>query len=202
MIYDRIQRLVGDRQRRFGNLTYDAGPPARFAIHFDRLLVDQRLDRDERWYIFDGRWLVERYDQEKLMIKRETAPPDADQPADPLALGSGPFALPVTLKKDVVLKRFDVSLIDPTKDDPPNSVHLRLSPKPTQPDDVYPVNLWYDRQTLLPVRVQTVDDSDNETLIQLNQLRANDPIDPATIDTSPPTDPSWRVEVKPWRAGP
>src|SRR5262245_27236656 len=38
--YDRNQILVSDKQRRFGSIVYVVGPPAKFAVHFDRLVVD------------------------------------------------------------------------------------------------------------------------------------------------------------------
>jgi len=203
LVYDRIQQLVGDRQRRFGSLIYQAGPPARFAVHFDRLLVDRRLDHDDRWYLFDGQWLVERYDDEKLMIKRQVVPPPTPgQPpkqANPLAFGTGPFALPISLKKQQVLKRFRTDLVAPAADDPPQpSHHLRLLPKPEYPSNFVEIDLWYDRQTLLPIRVRTLDDSQNQSLITLSKMQINEPVDPAAIDTTPPTEPGWRVEVKPW----
>ncbi len=205
LVYDRIQRLVGDRQRRFGSLVYEAGPPARFAVRFDRLMVDRRLEHDERWYIFDGQWLVERYDEQKLFIKRQVVPPDDDNPperqADPLALGAGPFALPVSLKKQQVLKRYEAALINPVEGELPQPAYqLRLIPKKEYPCDFTQIDLWYDRQTLLPVRARTVDDSDNESVITLRRLRENDAVDAASLDTTPPESPAWRVEIKPWQS--
>jgi len=200
--YDRIQQLVGDRQRRFGDLVYDAGPPGKFAVHFDRLLVDRRLDRDDRRYIFDGQWMVERYEKEKIFIKREIAPPKnatTDHPqADPLALGDGPFVLPLTFDKAQLLKRFDVSLTPPADGDPPQSVHLHLTPKHSHDNRFTELDLWYGGKTLLPLRARTIDDSENESVVDLTEVRINEPIDPAVLDTTPPTTDDWRVEIKPW----
>ena len=201
--YDRIQQLVGDRQRRFGTLVYDAGPPGQFAVLFDRLLVDSRLDRDERQYIFDGQWLVERYDDEKLFIKRQIVPPPAPgqlvQGADPLALGSGPFALPINMQKDNVLQRFDVKVISPaTLGDQPDALQLRLTPKATDSGSFTRIDIAYDRSSLLPTIVSTLDDSENQSVITLDSVRTNEPIDDGVLDTTAPTDRGWRVEVKPW----
>ena len=195
--YDRIQGLVGDRQRRFGALVYEAGPPGRFAVHFDRVLVDERLDRQDRWYVFDGVWLVERHEDQKLFMKRQVAPPGGDG-ADPLALGEGPIPIPITSKKDRVLKRFDVEVVAPTESDPVDTVHLRLAPKAGVGVDFESVDLWYGRQTLLPVRVRTVDDSENESVIDVSDAEVNGPVNRALLDTSEPRDPGWRVEVTPW----
>ncbi len=205
--YDRIQQLVGDRQRRFGRLVYAAGPPGRFAVLFDRLLVDNRLDHDERQYIFDGQWLVERYDDEKLFIKRQIAPPPRPghpaQGADPLALGSGPFALPINMQKDKVLQRFHVELIRPcTLSDQPDAIQLRLTPKATDSNGFTRMDLVYNRRSLLPLVVSTLDDSENQSVITLSELRVNTPIDDGVLDTTAPTERGWRVEVKPWEDRP
>ncbi|MEE9212660.1 MAG: outer membrane lipoprotein carrier protein LolA [Phycisphaeraceae bacterium] len=201
--YDRIQVLVGDEQRRFGKLFYEAGPPARFAIHFDKLVTDQnRLERQDRWYIFDGRWLVERLDDQKQYRKYEIIPPDAEpEQADPLALGQGPFAVPLDFRKDRVLQRFEASLVAPADDDPPDTVHLHLVPKPGFGSDVTEIDLWYDRQSLLPVRARTIDESENEAVIDLTRPRVNEPVDPTLFDTSVPKARGWLVEIKPWEEG-
>ncbi len=200
--YDRTQGLVGDHQRRFGRLIYFTGPPARFVIHFDYLLVDRRLDREDRSYIFDGQWLIERYDKEKLFIRRQVAP--APQPgddrssADLLALGQGPFPLPVSQKKDQVLERFEVTLVEPADSDPANSVHFHLTPKHDHDHQLTQVDLWYDRDTLLPVRIATLDESENESVVEITQPKLNVAVDPAVVDTTAPQDLAWRVEVIPW----
>ncbi len=201
LLYDRIQRLVGDRQRRFGKLVFHAGPPGRFCVQFDRLLVDRRLDRDVRRYIFDGQWLVERYDSEKLLIKRQvTRPPtpgQTRQDVDPLALGSGPFVVPVSLKKDRLLKRFNVTLLQWKRDDPADTVHFGLVPKVAQAGGLIRIDLWYDRRTLLPVRVRTLDQSENESVVTLSKTMVNQPVNDHAIDTSLPTEDGWRIEIKP-----
>jgi len=202
LIYDRIQQLVGDRQRRFGTLVFDFGPPEKFSIHFDRLLVDRRLDHDNRRYIFDGQWLTERYDHEKLLIKRQINPPTNTHanglPDDPLALGSGPFVIPIRVNKNQLLNRFKIRLIPFEKGDPPTTIHFQLIPFASQVRDVTEMNLWYNHQTLLPVRISTVDDSENESLIHLKHTRINQPIDAKIFDATPPEGADWRVEVNHW----
>lgn len=203
LMVDRIQNLVGDRQRRFGTMVYDAGPPGRFAVHFDRLLVDRRLDHDQRHYVFDGQWLVERYEKDKLYIKRQVvAPRDGQASAgdrdDPLALGTGPFVVPVQLKKASLLKRFSAELVGLESDGSSTTIHLRLVPKPGHAIAWTQVDLWYDHQTLLPRRARTIDDSENESVVVLSDVRVDEPVDASVIDTSVPTDRGWRIEIKPW----
>ncbi len=259
--YDRTQPLVGDHQRRFGRLTYDAGPPKRFAIHFDRLLVDTRLDREHRHYIFDGTWLVERYDADRLFIKRQIVPPNTHKnqptpatspdrkggvlrppltqpindtpptpathsdtppsappsdatpglpssatnqphshpnPPDPLALGQGPFVLPLNLRKHDLQKRFNITLIPPTESDPENTIHLHLTPKPTFKTNHTTIDLWYHQETLLPLQARTTDDSQNISLVTLTNHQLNTPITPNDINTTEPTDRGWRIEITPY----
>ncbi len=197
--YDRNQGLVGDKQRRFGSLVFQAGPPKKYAIHFDRLLVDGRLDKQDRWYIFDGQWLVERLDAEKQFIKRQIVAPGAPaDKADPLDLGEGPFALPITAKKDRILQRFSVAVIDAEKDDPVNSVHLKLTPRENFKSDYTQIDMWYDRESLLPVRVRTLDESENETVILMTKPRVNEPVDDKVFDTGEPKGDGWRIDTTPW----
>jgi hypothetical protein len=197
--YDRNQGLVGDKQRRFGTLVFQTGPPKKYAIHFDRLLVDGRIDKQDRWYIFDGTWLVERLDAEKQFTKRQiVAPGTAADKADPLDLGEGPFALPITAKKDRLLQRFNVALVASEKDDPANSIHLKLTPRENFKSDYTQVDMWYDRASLLPVHVRTLDESENETVILVTKPRVNDPVEDKVFDTSEPKGDGWRVETTPW----
>ena len=206
LTYDRIQGLLGDKQRRVGELWYAGGPPARFAVHFDKLLVNRRAVQQDRWYIFDGQWLVERLDDKKQFIKRQVvAPPTKDapnpKPADPLALGQGPFPVPIKIKKDEVLKRFEVTIIDPSaKDDPKDTKthHLRLVPKKDRRNILTRIDLWFDQSTLLPVQVRTMDESENETVVALRDTKVDEPIEKETFDTAVPKGDGWLIEIKPW----
>ncbi|MEX0776368.1 MAG: hypothetical protein WD042_11745 [Phycisphaeraceae bacterium] len=200
--YDRIQGLVGDEQRRLGKLYYLAGPPARFAAQFDWLVYDRRRVPQDRSYIFDGVWLVEKIADEKpkKFIKRQVVPPDAD-PAkvNPLALGAGPFAIPVNMKKDRVLERFQATIAQPHEKDPANSVHLHLVPRRPLRSGVTEVDLWYDQDSLLPLRVRTFEEeSENESIITLGEHKVNEEIDAKMIDTSEPKGDGWDVQVTPW----
>ena len=203
LVFDRTQELLGDKQRRLGTLIYVAGPPARFAAHFNELRADGRSEKKNRWYIFDGSWLVEKMEDQtpKRFSKWQIVPPGArPEEANPLALGGGPFVLPVNMNRKVILDRFTVSLEkpDPAKD-PANSYHLKLIPKTPQ-QDVTQVDLWYDKSTLLPVKVSTYEaDSGNKSVIVLTDEKTNTPINPKDIDTSEPTGPGWEVTITPWK---
>jgi len=210
--YVRIQGLTSDEQRRLGSLYYTAGPPARFAVRFNYLIVPsgrnfKRIDQN-RWYIFDGVWLVERQDDKKRFVKRQVVPTgknkanekEADRP-DPLADGSGPFVIPLNFKKKPIVDRYHVTLIKPdSKRDPKGSIHLRLKPKDHVRMRITEIDLWYDAKTLLPLQARTNDRSENESIIKLkpDTMQVNKKIDFKIFDTTPPKARGWNVEIKPW----
>jgi len=202
LVYDRIQGVLGDTQRRLGTLTYEAGPPARFAVHFDRLLVDQRLVEQDRWYVFDGHWLVERLVTERQFLAYEVVPPTS-APVDPLAIGQGPFVVPISPDPQRLLARFSVAMIDETaEEEPPGSIHLRLTPRADRAGEFTRIDIWYDRDTLLPMEVWTLDDSENESRVMLREPQVNGPVDAIFFDTQPPGEHGCDVQISPWEGKP
>jgi hypothetical protein len=215
-----VQGLVGDEQRRFGTLWYQAGPPGKFALHLDRVLVDSgggkfRTDPLDRWYVFDGVWLLERNVDEKVAIRRQVVAPGQDPAAvDPLGSGEGPFVLPLRAKKADLLKRFIIpqpavngqatttaTTTAMTKDED-LTVTLLLLPRPgTQAsEDLEKIVLTYDAATLLPTKAQSVEKSGDQTTIVLMESQVNDEalIETDVFDTSVPTEAGWQVDVRPW----
>lgn len=197
LVYDRIQGMLGDTQRRLGTLVYEAGPPARFAVHFDRLLVDQRLVEQDRWYVFDGRWLVERLVTERQFLAYEVVPPGAG-PADALAVGQGPFVVPISPDTKRLLERFDVAVVEAAEEDPTKSLHLRLTPRADRSSEFTQIDIWYDRESLLPVQVWTADESENESKVTLREVKVNVPVQVEVFDTQAPTERGWDVQISPW----
>ncbi len=199
--YERVQGLLGDSQVRFGTLMYEKGPPPRFVVHFDKLVVDETLRFVSRAYIYDGCWLLERLDEKKQFTKRQVVRCDGpDPPArDPLALGEGPFALPITQEKQKILEKFRVELIAPGPKDPKDvrTVHLRLVPRDEQASEFNRIDIWHDREMLLPVRVRTFDDSENESQIDMLNVKLNPLLDPEVFDTTVPSGRGWRGQVVP-----
>ena len=190
--------LTGDEQRRLGTLAYEAGPPGKFAVHFNKLITGEgRADAMDTKYIFDGRWLLERNGFDKVAVKRQVVPPDRD-PAmvDPLASGRGPFVLPLRPTKAELLRRYHVELQPVSDDDPGDSVHLRLTPRDAAAGDLRTLDLWYGRKSLLPLRARV--DADDVTTIELRDAKADAELKDGTFDTTLPDDPSWKTELRPW----
>jgi hypothetical protein len=207
--YDRIKGLLGSKQRWFGTLKYKAGSPAHFAVHFNKRIEGNTARDLDRTYIFDGRWLAEVRADEKIFIRRELAP--AGEQKQSLAIDSqGPFVLPLDQDKEYVLDRFKVRFVPEAADDPDQTIHLQLTPRPGKGIDLKQVDLWYDKQSLLPKRAvsrkggpQGAADKSVLTVLDVNQ-KAN--IADDAFDTMPPEQGDWEVQIKrlgdPRRSGP
>ena len=205
--YDRNQLELGDSQRRFGTLVYAAGPPPKFAVHFDRVVINKYLRQQDRWYIFDGVYMVERLHDRKQFFRHRLSPPGSDPKAGKaLGIGQGPLFVPLPVRKDDLLGRYDIQLVPPAEDDPPGvaTVHLRLVPLAPSQTSFTILDLWHDRESLLPVKARSVDRSNNESIVWLETQKAtvNGPIDDKVVDTTLPTELDWQVEDIPFQGRP
>ncbi|MFW6059345.1 MAG: LolA family protein [Phycisphaeraceae bacterium] len=194
--YERVAGLLEDRQLRAGTLYYDAGPPPRFAVHFDRAVINNRMREQDRRYIFDGRWLAERQEDQKVFIRRELVP-EGEDGEQMLELSGGPFLLPLDLDKDQVLERFEVELVAAEDDDGDrlaNAVHLRLTPRPHVDAQQERLDVWYDRDTALPMRVRGQERGRDHWTVDLADAETGVDIDEPRFDTRPPQEPGWQIE--------
>ena len=198
--YDRNQLKLGDRQRRYGSLVYSAGPPARFAIHFHHLKVNRRRLERNRWYIFDGRYFIERLDDQKQFFRRELAPPGTEGRRVSLTMGEGPFLVPLPLRKAPLLSRFVVTIVPPGESAMPNAVHLRLIPRNDRRMEVRRIDIWLDKQRLIPVKALTIDRSHYESIVKIDlaSLQLNEPIADEVFRATAPAGPDWLVEEIPY----
>jgi hypothetical protein len=203
IVYTRKQELLGDKQMRLGSLVFLRKPgPARFGIEFNKLIVGERQEEERKSYVYDGQWLVEKIYKQKQFFKRQIADPKAGPQEDLLESGKGPFIIPLTTRKDQILAKFSASVAAPNlKQDPDNTVHLVLIPKPGQNIEFTRIDIWYDATTLLPRKVRTTDSSQNISEVLLQEIKTNLAIDANRLDTSAPSDPGWRVEITPWDDG-
>ncbi len=207
-MYRKTNSLVGDEERRSGKLYFrqqraegEEAPKRQFAIEFQKLYIDDRKETEERTFIFDGRWLVEKLPSNTppQMFKREIVPPG--ETFDPLAIGEGPFPIPIGQKREEILKHYTAELIEPGEGQlEKHSYHLRLQRRAEAKDklDVEILDLWYLRQDLLPVHAQATDDGGNVTEVSLVRVERNVEIEDAHFDTTAPTK-DWEVEITSWR---
>ncbi|MCZ6612201.1 MAG: hypothetical protein O6941_06170, partial [Planctomycetota bacterium] len=155
-------------------------------------------------FIFAGSWFVEIDHEAKQFIKRQIVAPGKQ--FDPLKLGEGPFPLPIGQSKDEILARFDVQRIDLPKEgllkNLSNVYGLRLTPKPNTPEaeDFQRVELFYDRQTLLPTGINVLEVNADRKTVRLRNLRRNQGVDEDKLNIETP-DPKqgWHIDVRPWR---
>jgi len=225
--YTRDFAIAGDTQIRTGKLWFEdvgARPGAnaprkrRFAIRFDSLIFSEREEKNTQVYNFDGEWLVERFPEEKRMVKRQVVRPGEN--FDPLKIGEGPLPIPIGQRKADILARYDATLLPPDDgfDEMPavrmkellemskDCVQLMLTPR-AETDDFKEIRLWYRAQPvpggkpgrLLPRIAKTVNRADDISVVQLIRVQTNDEvtIDSSVFDTKTPD--GWDVVVQSFR---
>ena len=59
MRLDQIEGLLGDQQIWFGKLYYVTDPQIKFAVDFQKHVVNNQLQVKKRQWVYDGVWLVD-----------------------------------------------------------------------------------------------------------------------------------------------
>ncbi|MHC4716839.1 MAG: LolA family protein [Planctomycetota bacterium] len=209
LFYLKWDNVLKQDEIRIGEVLYQvkADGSKRFAILFERLLKRNRAREHRKHYVFDGSWLVEIDHEAKIFIKRQIVPPD--QQFDPLKLGEGPFPLPVGQPADEVRARFKVRRLLEPKDETlaerlgGRAVDgLLLVPKPgtALAEDVKQMEVFYDRQSLLPVGVCVTEVNGDRKTVVLTNLKRNAGVDENKLSIEEP-DPldGWRIDIQPWQ---
>lgn len=215
--YDIWDAATEEKQIRSGHLIYQVDPDdgsKRFAILFDTFIFGNRQENEAKHYIFADGWLVEIDHERKQFIKRQIVAPG--KTFDPLKLGEGPFPLPIGQPKNEVLARFDVRLLDAPSD--PFLAKLLadrdvegmvLFPKLHTPEaeKFQRVELFYDRETMLPIGINAVaadaldpDDpnSRNRKMVLLSDLKRNEGVDERMLSIEEPDKREWDIDIRPW----
>ena len=215
--YDIWDAVLEGKQIRAGRLIYQVNPvdgTKRFAILFDTFISDGRREDQQRHYIFADGWLVEIDHERKQFIKRQIVAPG--KTFDPLKLGEGPFPLPIGQPKNEVLARFDVKLLDAPSDlflakmlTNRDVEGMVLFPKPRTPEaeKFQRVELFYDRETMLPIGINAVaadaidpsdPDSRNRKMVLLLDLKRNEGVDESILSIEEPDKRQWDIDIRPW----
>lgn len=216
ILYEREYALAGDVQTRDGSVAFvvtekpEGGTSRAFAVVFETTIVGERSEPDGRTFVFDGQWLTERIPEEKLVLRRQVAPPGAD--FDPLRIGEGPLPLPLGQKKADILANYDAQLRSPEdgikeRDDlitfTKGCAQLMLVPNEVRApqDDFEEIRLWYKRDEagLLPRMAMTLNKTGDIVVVRLWEVRLNDDaeIDPASFDDEIPE--GWDADIQPYR---
>lgn len=206
VLYVHYDDLLARRETRTGHIIYkvdDVTKQKSFAVLFNRLIVGQRAQDQQKHYIFADRWLVEVDHENKQFIKREVVEPGRQ--LDPLKLGEGPIPLPIGQPKDEVLARFQVSLIDRPKDGPLSRLQnvdgIRLVPKEgtSEAEEFEQVDLYYDRDTCLPLGIIATERNGNTKTVRLDNVAHNPELNEeqlAKLSVEEPDPAEWAIDVE------
>jgi len=202
--YRLVNRRLGDSETRTGWVAYQArqtDDPAKFRIHFRTL----RQGRGKRLlamvdYAFDGRWLTVKKHSIRQLSRYQVAA--AGQKVEPLRLGQGFFPLPFGQKAADVLTYFDVRTRKPNPTDPKDTDYLKLTIRPghRRTMNVERMEMWIDRKTHLPVRIQSRDRSRNDTTVRFTNVKTNPKLDKGVFFLPKPR--GWkRVRIETLKRG-
>ncbi len=204
--------IGGDRQDVEGRVLFltekpkDAGARGRRMFQVDYLFItaDKVRRAENRTFIFDGEWFVERQPDVKQIHKRQIVPPG--QQIDPLAIGQGPFPIPIGQRREGILDRFRAELVKP-EDFPDrdrtggvpeylkDSFQLKLTPKPgsDEAQQFQEVRIWYRRPDLLPQVARTLKPDESVFIYLLTSVKTNETLPAGAFDTSVPE--GWAAQV-------
>ncbi|HYE17849.1 MAG TPA: hypothetical protein VEA69_05365 [Tepidisphaeraceae bacterium] len=124
-------------------------------------------------YMLQDGWLTDRDYTKKLEVRRQVLRPG--QQMNLLKLGEGPFPLPIGQPKEEVKKQFDVTKPAASADDPKNTIHLVLTPKPgTQfAKRIKTLHVYVDRDSHFPTRIEANEKSQSTRSTELTNLKIN-----------------------------
>jgi hypothetical protein len=184
---------------RTGRIWYQTGPAGmQMHLMLDKKTKSNQVFIEKREYLLDGVWLTDRDYTGKNETVRQIAP--VGKQVDLFQLGNGgPFPLPIGQPTAAVLKAFNVTKLDPAKDDPANTVHLKLKPLPNTElaDQFSEVEVWVDFATQMPVRIETVDKNRTvDKIAYLKNLQVNPAMNPADFQLGK-IDGTWKKSTIP-----
>ncbi len=151
--------LGTDPETRTGRVYFDngtAGEP-RLRVVFEEKEANGII-RDERIeYLLAEGWLTDRNYRKKIEVRRQVLRPG--EKMDVLKLGEGPFPLPIGQSRADVLRLFEVKKMETTEDEPKETVHLQLVPRPGTDlaRKFASMDIWVDFQSHMPIRIDALD---------------------------------------------
>ena len=192
---------IGNTTTRTGKLWFEKkGNEGDAKLH---LVLDAKIEPhggrlmkvpDKLEYLLEDGWLTDRNYPKKTDIRRQVV--KQGDKVNLLKLGEGPFPLPIGQDKNDVHANFDVTLIRPAPDDPPDTIHLQLKPKPGTKlvKRIGQLDVWVDRKLGFPTRIDTIDATGGEQRqTKLLNIAINLPggLKPADFQL-PPIDNTWQ----------
>lgn len=171
---------TGDATAHLGKVWYALDPAGNPRIHVQytqRQVNDNKPKPDKVDYVLAGTDLIDRNDRLKTENTHHVLRPG--EKLDLFKLGSGPFPLPIGQSKQDVHAAFDIAPVAPAADDPANTDHLQLTPKPGTrlARDFKSIDVWADKGTGMPARIVTRRArGDAATITDLTNIQLNLPI--------------------------
>lgn len=194
---------LGNNRVKAGKVYFQrtADGSARIHVIFDkRISKGQIRDGEKTEYLLEDRFLTDRNYRTKSQVKREVLQPG--EKLDLFKIGKGPFPLPIGQDPAEVKHAFDVKLIPPGKDDPANTAHVLLTPKPgTQLAGKFKsIDIWVDNVSHMPVRVDNVDKNGTVQSTALINTVLNPPKGLKATDFElPKTEGDWANVIEPFQ---
>jgi hypothetical protein len=225
IVYERFHALTDGAELQYGRVIFDRTPAAtgstdgartRLGVFFDEYVDSTgRSEAVQQRFVFADGWLSEVDPGRRQFIKRQLVP--AGERFDPLKLGEGPFPLPIGQRRAEVLARFEPSAASApavrllefitAKAIQEGQVRsLRLVPRANtrEAEDFATLDLYYDRDSLLPIGVVATSPEGDRKTVRLSKLRRNEPLSEAqlqmlNVDT-PADTAGWTIDVRPWKS--
>ncbi len=196
--YEIQDRLTGDSETRTGWVAYRKGRgerPGAFRITFETLRQGEKGRKlaDEVDYAFDGGWLVIKKHRIKQINRYQVA---ADpKKARPLQLGKGPLPVPFGQQARQVAGRFDLYTRPVRSKEPEGTLYIRLTPKKDTESNFTRLEMWVDRKTGLPVRIEARDKDEKRKTLEFREVRTGTPLKDELFTLPRPR--GWKVNVRP-----
>jgi len=188
--------VTGEDSKRTGRVCYQivAEGSARVHVVFDKKIIGRKIQEKKIEYLLQDGWLTDRNYDTKQEIRRQVIKPG--QKVNLLKLGEGPFPLPIGQKKQDVYSQFDVKKIDAKKDDPAQTVHVQLVPKPdTRLERRFKsIDVWVGTKDHMPHRIETLDKNESTTrTTDLSNVQVNVPLTDADFKLPEIDKQNWQL---------
>jgi len=177
--------------------TKPGGEPKIHLVFDQKKAGDKIVPQKRQEFLLDDGWLTSRDENKKHETRIQLVP--AGQKMNLFQLGKGPFPLPIGQDKKDVYAQFEVKMMPAGKNDPANSIHLQLTPKPGTPLDqnFSTIDAWIDCATRMPTRMATENKKHTEIkTTDLLNLVFNPTIKPEDLQL-PPLPEKWTTIDKP-----
>jgi len=174
----------------------------RIHVIFDKK-KEGKITKDEKTeYLLENGWFTDRNYHKNVQTRRQVTKPG--EKINLLKLGEGAFPLPIGQKKEDVHKLFDVKEIAHSPKDPPDTIHLQLTPKEGThfARRFGMIDVWVDRTRHFPVQIRTENpDKAEPHLTKLEDVQVNPPGGLKDSDfTLPPIEQeTWTLHTEPYR---